>query len=274
MSKVIFVPTPIGNLGDVTSRAIDAFNNCDVIYCEDTRVTYKLLNALGIKKPLQRMDENAISEHVQKIIADCAAGKQVCYCTDAGMPGISDPGSRIVGACREANVEVEVLPGANAALVALVASGFDSSHFYFEGFLPKKKGARDKILTDLLKFNFPTIIYESPKRVFETVSKIGEIAPKRRICVARELTKMHEGVLVGTADEVLGGLTEKGEFVIVIDKLSDEEVADNEENRLVSARLFAKKQAARGVAPADIRADLVEFFGCSKNEAYEISISH
>lgn len=273
MGKLILVPTPIGNLGDITKRAIDVLDASDVVYCEDTRVTSKLLSVLSIKKPLMRMDENSISEHVQKIVDDCFSGKVVCYCTDAGMPGISDPGSRIVSACRKADIEVEVLPGANAALIALVLSGFDINHFFFEGFLPKKNGDLDKALCKMLKFDCPSVIYESPKRIVKTLSRIDELASKRRVCVCRELTKMHEEVLIGTPKEVLSNLVAKGEFAVVIDGVSEEEKSQKHLESLKKANEFAKKQFGRGAKPQEIRDDLIEFFGCSKNEAKSVVYS-
>ena len=273
MSKVVLVPTPIGNLGDVSKRAIEELTSCDVVYCEDTRVTGKLLSALSIKKPLRRMDENSISEHVQTLVNECKNGKVICYCSDAGMPGISDPGSRIVSACRESGVNVEVLPGANAALTALVSSGFDSAHFFFEGFLPKKKGAKEARLQQILNLDCPAVIYESPNRITDTLSLISEQAPLRKVCVARELTKLHEEVLVGTAEEVSQKLKLKGEFVLVVDCASTEETSAKEDATLTKAKTFAEKQASRGVKPAFIREDLQQFFGVSKNEAYEISLN-
>ena len=273
MSKLVLVPTPIGNLGDISKRAIEELTNCDVVYCEDTRVTGKLLSALSIKKPLRRMDENSIAQHVQTLVGECKNGKAVCYCSDAGMPGISDPGSRIVAACRQADVPVEVLPGANAALTALVSSGFDASHFFFEGFLPKKKGAKEGRLAELLGYGCPVIIYESPNRIVDTLSLISNIAPLRKVCVARELTKLHEEVLVGTAEEVSKRVTLKGEFVLVVDSASTDELSAEGDDALTKAQAFAEKQAARGVKPSEIRGDLQEFFDISKNEAYEMSLN-
>jgi 16S rRNA (cytidine1402-2'-O)-methyltransferase len=275
-AKLVLVPTPIGNLGDISKRAIENLTNCDVVYCEDTRVTGKLLSALSIKKPLLRMDENSISEHVQKIINDCKERKLVCFCSDAGMPGISDPGSRIVEACRNEGVAIEVLPGANACLTALVASGFNTEHFYFEGFLPKKKTQKQNRLSYLLNMGSPFVVYESPKRMSDTLECVSALAPKRRVCVTKELTKLYEEVRVGTSLEVFKDLEDlllKGEFVIVVDAPSAEELSDDESVTLTKAKNFAKKQAERGIAQSEIRSDLQEFFNVSKNEAYEISLN-
>lgn len=273
--RLFLVPTPIGNLGDVTRRSVDCLNCCDVVYCEDTRVTGKLLNALSITKPLVRMDENSINEHVQKIIDDCEDGKAVCYCSDAGMPGISDPGSRIVEACRDEGVPVEVLPGANACLTAIVASGFKADHFFFEGFLPKKKNQKENRLQNLLDLTCPFVIYESPKRMSDTIELIARLAPERIVCVAKELTKLHEEIIINTAKDVLESLSDfvlKGEFVIVVDGVSEKESRDKKSRDLVQAHLFAEKQVDRGISAGEVRSDLVQFFGISKNDAYEISL--
>lgn len=263
-SKLIFVPTPIGNLGDISKRALEAFETCDCVYCEDTRVTGKLLSALGIKKPLHRMDENSIGEHVGELIDEVKAGKTVCFCSDAGMPAISDPGSRIVAAAREAGIKIEVLPGANAALTALVQSGFDSTHFYFEGFLPKKAGAKSARLAEVLEMSCPVIIYESPKRVEDTISKIAEIDATRKICVARELTKLYEEVIIDEAAN-LTNLTLKGEFVIVVDeKKEGTHASEDELNDYISTML------ERGISAKDVCGDLQKFFGISRNDAYKL----
>ena len=273
------VATPIGNLSDISKRAISTLKKCDEVYCEDTRVTSKLLASLGVNKPLSRMDENKISSHLEELIFKLNKGEHICYCTDAGMPGISDPGSRIVRACREHNIQIEVLPGANACLTALVLSGFDTKHFFMEGFLPKKKSQKEQRLKELMKFKCPVIIYESPKRVIDTVSIIEEISSIRRICVARELTKLHEEVIVNTSKEVLLRCREKlncgtlkGEFVIVVDAPETKEIEIEHDYLNKMAFSYAKKMQSRGIRTNQLRSDLVEFFGCSKNEAYEISL--
>ncbi|MDO4841159.1 MAG: 16S rRNA (cytidine(1402)-2'-O)-methyltransferase [Phoenicibacter congonensis] len=277
--RLILVPTPIGNLDDISLRALDAFKTCDEVYCEDTRVTGKLLSCYDIKKPLFRMDENSIDRVVGEVISKIESGKTICFCSDAGMPGISDPGSRIVEACHKSDVKVEVLPGANACLTALVASGFNTTHFYFEGFLPKKKGQRKTRLEFLFEQNLITVIYESPNRVQETVEMMAEIAPERRICVARELTKLHEQVLVDTSKNMLDKLNElsknnqcRGEFVLVIDEISEQMKTFSKNARIEQASKFAEEMFELGATKSQVRAYLIDYFGLSKNEAYELSI--
>ncbi len=277
--RLILVPTPIGNLDDISLRALEAFKTCDEVYCEDTRVTGKLLSCYSIKKPLFRMDENSIERVVGEVIEKIQSGKMICFCSDAGMPGISDPGSRIVEACHKSDVKVEVLPGANACLTALVASGFNTAHFYFEGFLPKKKGQRKTRLDFLFKQNLITVIYESPNRVQETVQMMAEIAPERRICVARELTKLHEQVLVDTSESMLKKLEEmskinqcRGEFVLVIDEISEQMKSFSKNAQIEQASKFTEEMFELGATKSQVRGYLVDFFGLSKNEAYELSI--
>lgn len=265
-SKLVFVPTPIGNLGDVSKRTIEAFETCDCVYCEDTRVTGKLLSALNIKKPLFRMDENSISEHVDELIGKALAGQTICFCSDAGMPAVSDPGSRIVSAAREAGVEIDVLPGANAALVALVQSGFDSTHFFFEGFLPKKAAAKKARLEEVMAMSCPVIIYESPNRAEDTLTQIAQIDGERRVCVARELTKLHQEVIVTCAKDI-NCITAKGEFAIVIDA-NIEDLAQTNVNR-DNIESYINVSLERGISKKDICSDLQNFFGVTRNEAYK-----
>lgn len=270
--KIVFVPTPIGNLGDISERAKDALLSCEVVYCEDTRVTGKLLSLLNIKSQLVRMDENTIDSRVAELIDRVGSGETVCYCSDAGMPGISDPGSRIVAAAREANLTVEVLPGANACLTALVASGFDTTEFYFAGFLPKKKSQKKEKLENHLSINCPTVIYESPNRIIDTL----ECLPKtRRVCVARELTKIHEEVLVASVQELLDELKSrgciKGEIVLVVDVASTDEVCAENDKRINRAKAYVALSRARNMSATDIKKDLINFFDVPKNLAFELA---
>ena len=262
--KLILVPTPIGNLDDISKRAFSALENCDAVYCEDTRVTGKLLAAYSIKKPMFRMDENLIARHVEALVERINSGETICYCSDAGMPGISDPGSRIVAACRKAGVEVEVLPGANACLLALVASGFNSTHFFFEGFLPKKKTQKSLRLQELMALDCPVVVYESPERP---------------VCAARELTKLHEEVIVLPATQMLSAFEKKvengtcrGEFVLVIEGCSTITNSDSQTELLDEAREFVNELVECGVPKHKVRELLIKHFNVSKNKAYELSI--
>ena len=276
--KVTIVPTPIGNLGDITSRAKEALQGCDVVFCEDTRVTGKLLSCYQISKPLKRMDENTIDLKLDELENLCKSSKHICYCSDAGMPGISDPGAKIVSFCRDRKIDVEVLPGASAFLVALVASGFAFNSFLFEGFLPKKKEARVTRLSELFNLSCPFVLYESPKRIVKLLSEICELDDEREVCIAREITKLHEEILVDVAGNILKDFksrdTVKGEFVVVVNSGDKNADPKNSDDKIKLAKEYARLAFSRDVSSKDVRDDLTYFFDVSRNDAYEISIDH
>lgn len=219
MSKLCIVPTPIGNLEDITLRAIRILGACDLIFAEDTRVTKKLLNHLEINKPVFAF--HAHNEH--KALAGALERIQsldlVVLVSDAGTPGISDPGFLLARACVQAGIEVECLPGPTAFVPALVASGLPCDKFVFEGFLPHKKGRQTR-LTLLAEEERTVILYESPHRLVKCLGQIAEFfGPTREVCVVRELSKFFEEYKRGTAQEVMTyyeAHPPKGEIVILI----------------------------------------------------------
>lgn len=276
--KLIIVPTPIGNLGDMTPRALDALRQADVICAEDTRVTGKLLSAFDIEgKPLERLDENTLSAKVPSVIARIREGETVAYCTDAGMPGVSDPGLRLVEAARKANAPVEVLPGANAATTAYVASGVTCPQFYFGGFFPRKDAARHTMLQNLASLDAALIFCESPNRLRDALDTIAQEFPLRAVAVCRELTKLHEEVVRGTAPEVAREFAErdciKGEVVIVIDAPSSAENEKAHDQALAKARLRAHSLLAAGERPKSAARIIADEFDLSRNDAYELVLS-
>ena len=219
MSKLYIVPTPIGNLDDITLRAIKTLEQADYILAEDTRTTAFLLKHLGIEKKLyshHKFNEHATAASVAEAIGE---GRTVALVSDAGTPGISDPGFLLVRTCVEAGIEVETLPGATALIPALVQSGFPCDRFCFEGFLPQKKG-RTKRLQELAEESRSIIFYESPFRVVKCLEQLSEVfGADRKVSVSRELTKKFEQTVRGTITEVLQHFREhepKGEFVIVV----------------------------------------------------------
>ena len=218
-AKLYIVPTPIGNLDDITLRAIEVLRRVDFILAEDTRTTRFLLDHLGIERPLR--SHHKFNEHatVAAVTESIAAGRTVALVSDAGTPGISDPGFLLVRTCLEAGIEVETLPGATALIPALVQSGFPCDRFCFEGFLPQKKG-RNKHLQALAGEERTMIFYESPYRVVRCLEQLAEVfGAERRVSVSRELTKKFEQTVRGTIGEVLEHFrtTEpKGEFVLVV----------------------------------------------------------
>ena len=219
MAKLYIVPTPIGNLDDITLRAVNVLREVDFILAEDTRTTSFLLRHLGIEKKLH--SHHKFNEHatVKMVAGSIAAGRNAALVSDAGTPGISDPGFLLVRTCVEAGIEVETLPGATALVPALVQSGFPCDRFCFEGFLPQKKG-RAKQLQSLADEERTMVFYESPYRVVKCLEQFAEVVgSERRVSVSRELTKKFEQTVRGTVAEVLEHFrtTEpKGEFVIVL----------------------------------------------------------
>lgn len=220
MSKLYLVPTPIGNLEDITFRAIQVLKEADLILAEDTRKTGILLKHYQINNKLR--SHHQFNEHKASsaIVEQLLSGSTIAMVTDAGTPGISDPGFYLVRACIEAEVEVESLPGATAFVPALVQSGLASDHFVFEGFLPVKKGRKTK-LEQLADQTYTMVFYESPHRLIKTLTQFVEVfSPERKVCVCREISKIHEENARGNLHEVLEHFknkTVKGEIVIILE---------------------------------------------------------
>jgi 16S rRNA (cytidine1402-2'-O)-methyltransferase len=214
------VPTPIGNLGDVTERAREALAAADVIAAEDTRHSGMLLQHLGIGKPLLSYHEHNEAMRTAELLGRLREGANVALVTDAGTPGISDPGARLVRACAEEGLAYTVLPGPCAAITALVGSGLDASAFFFGGFLPVKSGQRQSALTEAAEREATSIFYESPHRLLKSLEALVEIAPARLACVARELTKKFEEYRRGFPSELVAHYAAhppKGEICLLVE---------------------------------------------------------
>lgn len=220
MSKLYLVPTPIGNLQDFTYSAVEVLNTVDLILAEDTRTSSKLLKHYNISKPLTAFHQHNEHKSLDKIIDKLNSGSTIALVSDAGTPGISDPGFLLVRACVENNIDVECLPGATAFVPALVSSGFPCDKFVFEGFLPHKKGRQTRLKL-LQEENRTIVFYESPHRLLKTLHQFKEyFGDERKIAVCRELTKIHEEVIRGTAEELINyynANTLKGEIVIIVE---------------------------------------------------------
>ena len=220
MSKLYLVPTPIGNLGDITLRAIEVLNEVDLVLAEDTRKSGILLKHFQISKPVH--SHHMFNEHrtLESLVQRLLGGTSIALITDAGTPGISDPGFLLVRACIGQGIEVDCLPGATAFVPALVNSGLPCEKFVFEGFLPQKKG-RQKRLTELVTETRTMVLYESPHRLVKTLTQIAEhFGPDRKGSVSRELTKIHEETHRGTLEELalyFSKGTVKGEIVLVVE---------------------------------------------------------
>src|SRR6188768_282055 len=218
-SSLYLVPTPIGNLGDITLRALDILKSVDLILAEDTRTSGFLLKHYSITKPLQSFHNFNEHKILTSLVQRLEKGETMALVSDAGTPGISDPGFLIIRACLQAGLKVECLPGATAFVPALVKSGLPSDRFVFEGFLPQKKG-RQTMLKQLAEEQRTMIFYESPYRLVKTLEQFGEyLGTDRKASVSRELTKMFEETVNGTLEEIIKHFTEKepkGEIVIVV----------------------------------------------------------
>jgi 16S rRNA (cytidine1402-2'-O)-methyltransferase len=220
VGRLVLVPTPLGNLGDITLRALEVLKNTQLVLAEDTRHTLKLLSHFEIRVPLESYHQHNEHHKLISVIDRLKSGMRICYCTDAGTPGISDPGFLLVRACVENNIDVECLPGPTALIPAAVVSGFPCDRFVFEGFLPQKKG-RMKRLESLKDEHRTIIFYESPHRIVKTIGQLIDLfGEERNICVCKELTKVHEQFVRGAGSELiekLNSMTIKGEFVIVVE---------------------------------------------------------
>lgn len=270
------VGTPIGNLSDASPRVLETLRGADVLLCEDTRVTSKLLARFEIRVPLERCDENVIASRVEGVLARVAAGSRVAFVSDAGMPGVSDPGQRLVDAALDAGLPVEVIPGPSAVTCALVASGLAMDHFFFEGFLPRKAGERARRLAELAPVPGALVFYESPHRVAATLDAIAEAYPARRVALVRELTKLHEECVRDLSGELARRIRERGEVrgecVVVVEGPSAEELSCLRV-ACVSGPATLEEAIEEGLAAGEPKSALAKRlakqFGIPKSEVYD-----
>ncbi len=296
--KLVICPTPLGNLGDMPPRALEALREADVVCCEDTRVTGKLLAALGVEGVrLERMDEAIIRMPLNRagmtggslsagdqitngdaLVSRALGGEVIVYCSDAGMPGVSDPGQLLVALARKMGVPVDVLPGPTAATTAYVASGFTCPRFYFGGFFPRKAGERTKVLESVRALDAVALFYESPKRLVACLEAIAAVFPKRMVAVCRELSKLHEEVAIDLAPALADYFASreanegiKGEIVVVIDVANEDELAEASNCALDRATQAALDMLAAGeLSKKEVIQRLQEEFGISRNAAYQL----
>ena len=265
------VATPIGNLGDITLRALDVLKRVDLVAAEDTRVTGQLLAALGISKPLLSVREHNERQGAERLITKIAAGEAVAYVSDAGTPAISDPGAVLVAAVRTAGLAVVPVPGPSAVAAALSVAGFAPGPWLFAGFLPPKQGARREAIFALKHLQTVLVFYEAPHRVRATLADLAAVlGGERRICVARELTKQFEETACMRLDEAAAWLDanpyrEKGEFVLMVQGAAeaDNGLADAERVLRVLAEELPAGQAAKIAA---------KLTGRKKSELYELLV--
>jgi 16S rRNA (cytidine1402-2'-O)-methyltransferase len=223
-SPVLYlVATPIGNLSDISLRALEILRSADLVAAEDTRHSGNLLSHHGIRVPLISYHQHNEARRSAELLKELQLGKTVALITDAGMPSISDPGNRLLMACIREKVSYSVIPGPSAVLTALVGSGFETETFFFGGFLPVKSGQRERTLEGAAQMTCTCIFFESPHRILKTLEAATRILPERRICVARELTKKFEEYRIGTAEELwrhYSAQVPKGEIALVIESRS------------------------------------------------------
>ncbi len=254
------VGTPIGNLSDMSPRAIDVLRNVDLIAAEDTRVFGKLAAHFDIKTPRVAHHDHNERDVVPGLIEKLLAGKSIAVVSDAGMPGVSDPGFRLVRSARENNIPVWVVPGPVAAISALVLSGFPTDRFTFCGFFDEKK------LRDDNKIRHTIIYYESPNRIMATIAALARVMPERHIAIVREITKIHEQAIIGYPADLLNITPPRGEIVLVVAPAPDKKMTSDEIADIVND--ISADGATKSAA-----ADLAARTGISKKEAYKILLN-
>lgn len=274
---LVVVGTPIGNLGDASPRMAEALRGADAILCEDTRVTARLLACFGISTPLERCDENVIARRVPSLVARLEAGERLAFVSDAGMPCVSDPGQRLVDAALDAGVGVEVVPGPSAVTAAVALSGLPCPRFLFEGFLPRRPGERRRRLEELARTGVALVLYESPHRVADTLADVGQAMPRRRVALVRELTKVHEEVLRGTAGELVEALAARealrGECVLVVETPREDDAPAVRPRPEVPLDEAALAGLAAGERASSLAGRLARDYGVTRDEAYSAVIA-
>ncbi len=272
---VVLVGTPIGNLGDLSPRAVQALEAADIIYCEDTRHSRKLLTHAGVVgATLRSLHRHNEAERVDEVVKAAVAGSMVAVVSDAGMPGISDPPARLVSVAAAAGVTVTVVPGPSAALAALVASGMDTDRFCFEGFLPRSGRPRRARLEELAGEPRTSVLFEAPGRVAATLRDLAAACgPDRRVAVARELTKVHEEVWRGTLDDAAARAeTEafRGEVALVLAGAPPTDVRNVDDDQLLAAlaERLAAGERRRGAVD-----EVAQAFGVPRRRVYALALS-
>lgn len=267
MGQLILVPTPIGNLGDMTLRGLEALREADVVACEDTRRTRILLDHFEIKKPVVACHEHNERQMAERLIDRVEDGERVCVVSDAGMPGISDPGEVLLREAIRRGCSYTVLPGASAAPVAYVCSGIGDGRFAFYGFFPRKGSERERILKEVDASPVSVVFYEAPHRIRRTLRELSERWPEREFCACRELTKQYEEfVRWRGADFDVEAIEERGEFAVVVGPGEIREVTDEE----IVRRL--RELSEEGISDRDAVRMVTAETGRSRNDIYRLRL--
>jgi 16S rRNA (cytidine1402-2'-O)-methyltransferase len=269
LGKLYLVATPIGNLEEITTRATKTLADVDLVACEDTRVSGKLIKHLGLDKPLIACHEHNEFTVSKQLVEKLKEGQSIAYVSDAGYPGISDPGQRLVQAALLEDIQVIVISGPSAVFNALVASGLDTTRFYFHGFLRQKEAARLDEIKDLYRRPETLIFYEAPHRIDSTLKNLLDVLGNRKACIARELTKIHEEYIEGTLQELteVDPATLKGEMVVMVEGNKDEfgiKLSEEEIRKLVDS------MTATGISMKDAIRQVSEMTKMAKNYIYKV----
>ena len=264
------VATPIGNLGDISFRAVETLKEADVIACEDTRITKKLFSLLGIsiKKIFMTLHDHNEDMHADKVIEYVLSGKSVALVSDAGSPLISDPGYKLIRKCREQGITVNTLPGACALICALQLSGLPTNKFLFAGFIPNKEKARLDLFKSFADLPATVVYYETAPRILKTLAAAQEVFGERELALAREISKVYEECLNGSAAELIAHFSEhepKGEFVFMVSPAPEKTETDID----VEAQL---KQKLTQMSLKSAVKEMVETYGLNKNEIYDLAV--
>ena len=274
--KIYLVATPIGNLSDISMRAIETLKNVDIIACEDTRNTIRLLNHFEIKGHLTSYHEYNKIDKAYELCEKVKEGKNIAFVSDAGMPAISDPGYELVEIAYKEGLEVTVVPGASAVVSALAISGISSRRFAFEGFLPADKNEKKEILTELSQESRTLILYEAPHRLLKTLKELFEYMGNRNIAIVREITKLHEEVLKGRLAEIISDYESekvaiRGEYVLVIEGKSLLEKKEERQKSFeeISIREHYEKYIAEGMDKKEAMKAVAKDRGIQKRDVYK-----
>lgn len=266
-------PTPIGNLGDITQRVLETLRTANLVAAEDTRRARQLLTHFGISKPLVSFYEHNELARLPELLERLRGGEEIALVSDAGMPGICDPGYRLIQAVLDEGLPVEVLPGPSAVETALVSSGFATDSFTFIGYLPRRRGDLKAALTDIIEEPRTCVAFESPHRLKATLQTAANILPNRRIAICRELTKKFEEIKRGTPGELIAGLPEtiKGEIVLVFEGKPASTDKDSEaDEEKITAALTAMLES--GLSPRRAAYIVSQLTGVSKNRVYKLAL--
>jgi 16S rRNA (cytidine1402-2'-O)-methyltransferase len=268
----VLVATPLGNLGDISRRALDLLRDADVVYCEDTRHSRTLFSAndIPVHGRLQALHEHNEASLCAQIVERVQTGQLVVLVSDAGTPAISDPGGRVVAAVAEAGLIVTTAPGPSAVIAALTISGLATERFCMEGFVPRKRGEREVLYAQWAKEQRTIVFYESPQRLATTLGELAEHFAQRRVAVVREITKLHEEVLRGTLSEIAGIVATRdvlGEIVVVLEGAPDAPAIDDE-----TVRVALREQLLSGATLRDAVALVASELGTSHREAYQLAL--